>query len=111
MRKSTRLRPGLVDALIVAVPSVFLAWCLISDHEVACVVVALMMPIVVPVFRRRTDRTYPDLTMGYMVGGTVGGLIGGILVRLFCVPASMMPIMMCSMAGMVGGTVAGWGSG
>lgn len=111
MRKSARLRPGLLEALIVAAPGVFLAWCLISDHEIACVVVALMMPIVVPVVRRQADSSYPDLTMGYMVGGTLGGLVGGILVRIFCAPASMMPIMMSSMAGMVGGTIAGWGSG
>lgn len=110
MRHKVGLRPGVLPSLGVAAPSVVLAWCLLPNHEVACVVVALVMPIVVPWLVSRPDAAgRPDLAMGCMVGGTAGGLLGGILVRTLCAPGAMMPIMMASMAGMVGGTLCGWG--
>lgn len=109
MRYIARPRPGFVEAFIAAAPMVIVAWCLISDHEIACVAVALALPLVLPgLMSTRAHDIGHDLTMGFMVGGTAGGLIGGVGVRILCAPASMMPIMMASMAGMVGGTIAGW---
>lgn len=111
MRQKRILRPGLLPSLGVAAPSVLAAWCLLPNHEVACVAVALVMPILVPWMMSHPGQTgRPDWTMGCMVGGTAGGMLGGILVRIFCDPGAMMPIMMASMAGMVGGTLCGWGA-
>lgn len=111
MRHKVSLRPGVLPSLAVAAPCVLAAWCLLPNHEVACVVVALVMPIVVPwLISRPGAAGRPDWTMGCMVGGTAGGLLGGILVRLLCDSGAMMPIMMASMAGMVGGTLCGWAS-
>lgn len=102
-----RVRPGLIPSGIVAAVLVAVSWCLVPDHEVACVVAALGMPVLVPFLLGK--KTFPDLAMTSMVGGTAGGLLGGIVVRLYCAPPGMMPIMMASMAGMVGGTLCGWG--
>ncbi len=111
MRQKIVLRPGLLPSLGVAAPSVVAAWCLIPNHEVACVVVALVIPIVVPWLLWPTGDAPPsDWSMGCMVGGTAGGLLGGILVRAVLDPGAMMPIMMASMAGMTGGTLCGWAS-
>jgi len=100
--------PTLWPAMLVAVPMVVLTWCLLPNHEIACVVVALSMPVLVPLLIRRSAHI-GDTAMVCMVGGTAGGLLGGIVVRLVCAPSAMMPIMMASMAGMVGGTLCGWG--
>ncbi len=99
--------------MLVAVPMVVLTWCLLPNHEIACVVIALSMPVLVPVFIRPRALSLrdPHMAMACMVGGTAGGLLGGIFVRLLCAPSVMMPIMMASMAGMVGGTLCGWGVG
>ena len=105
--------PAFWPAMLVAVPMVVLTWCLLPNHEVACVVIALSMPVLVPVFIRPRALSLrdPHMAMACMVGGTAGGLLGGIFVRLLCAPSVMMPIMMASMAGMVGGTLCGWGVG
>ena len=108
MQLRVKPRAGLMPPLIVAAVLVVLTWCLVSNHEIACVVVALAMPVLVPILIRDTTRR-TDWTMLCMVGGTAGGLLGGIVVRIFCAPDTMMPMMMASMAGMVGGTLCGWG--
>ena len=109
MARWAQPHPALWPAMLVTAPIVVLSWCLLPNHEIACVVVALSMPVMVPLLIRRPAHI-GDTAMICMVGGTAGGLVGGILVRLFCAPSVMMPIMMASMAGMVGGTLCGWGT-
>ena len=108
MARWAQPRPALWPATLVAVPMVVLTWCLLPNHEIACVVVALSMPVLVPALVRRSAAAMAEIGMSYMIGGTAGGLLGGIVVRLVCAPSAMMPIMMASMAGMVGGTLCGW---
>ncbi len=109
MHCSARPRPGFIEAFVAATSMVIVAWCLISNHEIACVAVALALPLLLPgLLSIRPQGSGSDLTMGFMTGGTAGGLIGGVGVRILCAPASMTPIMMASMAGMVGGALAGW---
>ena len=102
---------ALWPATLVAVPMVVLTRCLLPNHEIACVVVALSMPVLAPflMHARSLGGRDPHMAMACMVGGTAGGLLGGVLVRIFCAPSAMMPIMMASMAGMVGGTLCSWG--
>lgn len=100
--------PALWRAILVAGPLVVVTWCLVPNHEIACVVVALSMPVLVPWLMPSRSFGLGDMAMAGMVGGTAGGLLGGVIVRLLCAPSVMMPIMMASMAGMVGGTLCGW---
>ncbi len=107
MARWAQPHPALWPAMLVAAPMVVLTWCLLPNHEIACVVVALSMPVLVPLLIHRP--AHGEIAMVCMVGGTAGGLVGRHALRLFCAPSVMMPIMMASMAGMVGGTLCGWG--
>lgn len=105
------VQPGFWPTFVTAVVLLTVTWCTIPNHEIACVVTALTMPVIVPVMMRgRGARASASgIAMVAMVGGTAGGLIGGIVIRFLCTSSAMGPIMMASMAGMVGGTLSTWG--
>ena len=110
MPSRTWTQPGFWPELLIASILLIVTLCTIPNHELACVLNVLGMPVLVPAVVHRRGRREShifSLTMIAMVGGTAGGLLGGICVRLLCAPSAMDPIMMASMAGMVGGTLCG----
>ncbi len=62
--------------MLVAVPMVVLTWCLLPNHEIACVVVALSMPVLVPflMHARSLGARDPHMALVSKVGGTAGGV-------------------------------------
>lgn len=100
------VQPGFWPTLAIAAVLLIVTWCTIPNHEIACVVTALAMPVLVPIMMRGRGVRVSASGIA-MVGGTAGGLIGGIVIRFLCNPSAMGPIMMASMAGMVGGTLCG----
>ena len=47
MARWAQPHPALWPAMLVTAPMVVLTWCLLPTHEIACVVVALSMPVLV----------------------------------------------------------------
>ncbi len=60
-------------AMLVTAPMVVLTWCLLPNHEIACPVVVLSMPVLVPLLIRRPAHGMRDIAMVCMVGGTLCG--------------------------------------
>lgn len=57
--------PAAWVAMLVAMPLVVFSWCFLPNHEMACVVVALSMPVVVPLVIHRRLAAERNSPMGW----------------------------------------------